>query len=208
MSRNPLRDCTKVMVVAHPDDESFWGGITLTSEPGWGVICVTHKDNRRRRRSMRRALKILGVPGIQFAVPDRGGETPQDHDFDSVWHRVYETINAPSTQRVLTHGPDGEYGHPMHRFLSMKVSESLTNQELLWYFSFDEETDHAVRSPDLWQKKTASLEAHLGPVESWEASDHCHLKLARHEAPCRADEYARPTDLLTSTYSSLGNFLT
>mgnify|MGYP000169896743 CR=1 FL=1 len=30
----PLSDCTKLMVVAHPDDETLWGGAHLT-EGGW-----------------------------------------------------------------------------------------------------------------------------------------------------------------------------
>ena len=40
----PLSNCTKLMVVAHPDDETLGGGAHLT-EGGWFVVCLTNGDN-------------------------------------------------------------------------------------------------------------------------------------------------------------------
>ena len=44
----PLSNCTKLMVVAHPDDETLWGGAHLT-EGGWFVVCLTNGYNEVRK---------------------------------------------------------------------------------------------------------------------------------------------------------------
>lgn len=35
-----LEDCTKLMIVAHPDDETIWGGAHL-ADKGYFVVCLT-----------------------------------------------------------------------------------------------------------------------------------------------------------------------
>ena len=44
----PLSNCTKLMVVAHPDVETLWGGAHLT-EGGWFVVCLTNGYNEVRK---------------------------------------------------------------------------------------------------------------------------------------------------------------
>ncbi|HDR7646817.1 TPA: PIG-L family deacetylase [Bacillus mycoides] len=35
----------KLMIVAHPDDESIFWGAALINENGWKVICLTNGDH-------------------------------------------------------------------------------------------------------------------------------------------------------------------
>src|SRR5215510_5098323 len=52
---------SKVMIVAHPDDESLFGGEALTSTRGWTVICVTNGTNEQRRREFINAMSSIGA---------------------------------------------------------------------------------------------------------------------------------------------------
>jgi LmbE family N-acetylglucosaminyl deacetylase len=49
------------MIVAHPDDESLFGGESLTSSSDWMVICVTGGSNERRRNEFMRAMHSIRV---------------------------------------------------------------------------------------------------------------------------------------------------
>src|SRR2546430_15352134 len=52
---------SKVMIVAHPDDESLFGGETLTSSSGWTDICVTNCNNQPRGCEFLEAMNSNGV---------------------------------------------------------------------------------------------------------------------------------------------------
>ena len=42
-----------VMIVAHPDDETLWGGEQLLKE-NYLVICITNGDNKIRKKNLKR----------------------------------------------------------------------------------------------------------------------------------------------------------
>lgn len=192
------------MVVAHPDDETFWGGITLGSQDGWGVICLTNRSNRKRRRSLSAALRIYGVPSIHLSVPDRGPDLPTMADLDEAANRIQEPLLHPRIRQVLTHGPDGEYGHPLHIAVSGLATRLLGSSRELWYFNFDENVDWSIRDPRLWHMKVVAAEQHLGPQSKWEKSDMRHLQMGLHEAPCLAEDYHYPGTLMQEIYGDQG----
>lgn len=97
------------MIVAHPDDETLWGGGYLLRYPGdWTVQCcsVPVADPVRAVR-FREACARLGARSVVHDSPDRF-ETPLagldglDLAFD----------------QIVTHGLAGEYGHPHHQQVS------------------------------------------------------------------------------------------
>ena len=65
----PLSDCTKLMVVAHPDDETLWGGAHLT-EGGWFVVCLTNGYNEVRKNEFYEVMKESGNIGLILKYPD------------------------------------------------------------------------------------------------------------------------------------------
>jgi hypothetical protein len=69
-SRDPIPIATKLMIVAHPDDESLFGGEALTSSRGWLVVCVTNASNPTRRAEFVKAMSLAGADYLVLDHPD------------------------------------------------------------------------------------------------------------------------------------------
>ena len=65
-----LEDCTKLMVVAHPDDETLWGGAHLL-DGKYFVVCLTNGYNKVRRLEFLNAIKESGNKGLILRYPDK-----------------------------------------------------------------------------------------------------------------------------------------
>lgn len=120
-SAKPKARPRRILIVAHPDDETLlFSSILQRKRDGLKVICVTdgNADGKgaAREREFVQALALQGV---------------KDHEF---WHfkDVFEQRldQARLTSRlepyadvreVYTHGPYGEYGHPHHQDVSRAV---------------------------------------------------------------------------------------
>ena len=115
------------MVVAHPDDESIFGGDLLLSEPGWDVVCVTGTSKPKRQRELEAAMKIAGASSL--ICLDHIDSLTQPIDSDQLQQELETIIDETSYKRVVTHNPEGEYFHPQHRAvytaLSNLIPESL-----------------------------------------------------------------------------------
>lgn len=100
----------KLMVVAHPDDETIYGAAELVREPGWHVICVTNGDNPVRRMEFERVLaSIPGCEGEIWSFPDQWG-VPLSEEV-----RTQLGMSVHGYKKVVSHGPNGEYGHLHHK---------------------------------------------------------------------------------------------
>jgi LmbE family N-acetylglucosaminyl deacetylase len=118
---------TKLMIVAHPDDESLFGGEALTSGGGWNVVCVTNAANEARRREFTNAMRSVGASFTMLGH--------QDHLHNPNFNpRLVEQLRAIASEHpyelVVTHGPAGEYGHPQHRALHHIVRALLGDRPL------------------------------------------------------------------------------
>ena len=97
------------MIVAHPDDESLFGGAAMLSERGWMVVCATRGDDRPRAAEFGAAMRLAGGIYEMWDYPD-----VYDRPLpDSLASRISRLL-ARRYRVVVTHGPDGEYGHPHH----------------------------------------------------------------------------------------------
>lgn len=204
-----VRAASRLMVVAHPDDETFWGGGTLAVGSDWGVICLTHAGNRLRRRAFRRAMRVLGTPSIILDLPDRKEHEVAPADRKWAADQLLSFVNATHVEQVMTHGPDGEYGHPLHRAVSGIVADICEDTERLWYFNFDVGFDLETSDPRAWTQKMRAVECYLGTdASTWDSADRCHVELGRHESPVRAAEYQRPWELISRIYERSGMVIT
>jgi glucan-binding YG repeat protein/LmbE family N-acetylglucosaminyl deacetylase len=119
-----LENCTKVMVVAHPDDECLWGGGHL-SEGGYFVLCITNGGNSIRNKEFYNAIKESGNVGFMLTYPDTIGGVRSDwsKEANQIACDLDVLFKYKKWGQVVTHNPSGEYGHIQHRMCSSIVSQ-------------------------------------------------------------------------------------
>jgi len=110
----------KLMIVAHPDDELIFGGAELIKYGSeYKVICLTNKSNEIRSKEFKRVMEKLNVRSWEmFDYEDTLYPTQQFDLEDILMSRQWE--------KVVTHNPIGEYGHPQHK-LVFDIILNITN---------------------------------------------------------------------------------
>jgi hypothetical protein len=109
----------KLLIVAHPDDETLWGGANLLSEPGWLVVVSTHQYNDERAAEFFRTMsyanvtqyKMYDTDDIYTDDPDEADELYDNSDFET----GLKELATKDWKIVLTHNEQGEYGHGHHK---------------------------------------------------------------------------------------------
>ena len=144
----PLSNCTKLMVVAHPDDETLWGGAHLT-EGGWFVVCLTNGYNEVRKNEFYEVIKEFGCEGMILSYPDllaNGQRSTWTTECTSIAKDLNTVLKYKHWGMVATHNPNGEYGHIHHKMTSKLVTEEFyktywgTNLYYFWKLVFSEKT--------------------------------------------------------------------
>jgi LmbE family N-acetylglucosaminyl deacetylase len=127
---------------AHPDDETILSGGTLAmlidrgaevhlllatrgegGELGEPPLIEQSSLGNVRENEVRCAAQLLGIEHIFFLnyIDPLVGEGdklfPFDADFESLSQEIGAAILATNAQVVLTHGSNGEYGHPAHQLM-------------------------------------------------------------------------------------------
>jgi len=128
-----------MLIVAHPDDDILWFGGTLPYYSGVRklntVVVYLSTPNRRR---MSEALNGLWTAGVR--------QYPVFGSFPDVYSRLQsemlrlwgeeavdgfltETIRRHKPDVLLSHGPDGEYGHAAHKIICARLQVCLHDIE-------------------------------------------------------------------------------
>jgi hypothetical protein len=101
----------KLLIVAHPDDETLWGYYQLKESKGWKILCVTNANNITRINELKNiatyfdaALELWNYQDSEFHYNIH----PQ------LYKDIENEINKPNVKMILTHNPLGEYGHIQH----------------------------------------------------------------------------------------------
>ena len=116
-----------VMIVAHPDDETLWGGANIYKE-SYFIVCLTNGYNLPRANDFREILKFTRNGGIILNYPDK--QYLNKSYIYSNWSEVKNgilkdlsiVITYKNWEKIVTYGPDGTTGHPHH----IKVYEYVT----------------------------------------------------------------------------------
>jgi len=134
-----LSKVDSIMIVAHPDDEIMWGGSHLIDE-NYLVVCITAGNNAKRAKEFLKAMKETNDIGIMLGYPDKTFFR-RNH-----WHNVSDNISNDVTKLlalkkwkvIVTHNPEGEYGHIHHIMTSKIVTDDYKNKYIendnLYYF--------------------------------------------------------------------------
>jgi LmbE family N-acetylglucosaminyl deacetylase len=133
---------TALCLVAHPDDETILCGGTLALLASRGVavhvVCLTRGEGGEmgepplctraelgqvRERELACAVEQLGAHSLAFlgyvdpVVGADGQVYAPEHNPALLQAQVTEHLRRTSAGVVITHGSQGEYGHPAHRLV-------------------------------------------------------------------------------------------
>lgn len=139
-----------VAFFAHPDDETVLAGglIALLARQGIAVhiVCATRGEGgeageppvvpRRdllgaaREAELRCAARALGatVSVLDYVDPTIGPDEalfPFECDFNTLAGQFADIARQHRADLVLTHGGDGEYGHPAHQLVNQAVRHAM-----------------------------------------------------------------------------------
>ncbi len=123
-----VRAADKLMIVAHPDDETLFFSRELMASSGWLVLCCTNGSRAGRARGFRRAGTLLGFRTLIWNYAD-GNEV--EMDADRLSRAIRGILEKQEWTVVATHNQAGEYGHFQHRQLHRLVAGLSAGKQLL-----------------------------------------------------------------------------
>lgn len=133
-----IEECDKLMIVAHPDDDLLWGGDHL-AEGGYFVLCLTNGNNERRSTEFEAMKETVGCRGLILSYPDKVADERSEWKYlrDSLYEDLSLILTCRDWTSIVTHNPDGEYGHIQHKITSERVTTACEDNQLtdrLLYF--------------------------------------------------------------------------
>lgn len=178
-----------VMIVAHPDDETLWGGAHLF-KGNYFIICLTNGYNLERVNDYREILKFTQNGGIILNYPDK-----QDNIIDDwsevkfgIFKDLSTILNYKDWKKIVTHGPEGTTGHIHHKKISKyvtKILKKLQKENKLYYFGkcykknkipknltklSDKELDIKLKEASIYKSSKNAINHwynHMIPYENW-----------------------------------------
>jgi len=128
-------EVNKLMIVAHPDDETIFGGGMLLNQDGWKVVVVTdgggdNNDPDTRKKEFKSVMQHLGVDYEMLGFQDNMNEILYDEN--QVESRLREIISSRDWNKIVTHNKDGEYNHIIHKSVHNIVKK--INPKNLYFF--------------------------------------------------------------------------
>ena len=156
------------MVVAHPDDCVIfgWPFVKRYSNFDWKILYLTYDEKQPRGHEIKRFWTDEGIEVEFCGVPDNhlDLEMKQIVSFDelSIAESVMKKTNGHDI--ILTHGHDGEYGHPHHVFLN-RVLKQLNTPTV--YFSKGDKANIHINGLELGEHDLSKLPLHRKVIEEF-----------------------------------------
>lgn len=185
---------------AHPDDESVFAGGTLALLSSRGadirLVCATRGEGGEagvpplcsraelgsvREAELRCAASALGCTGVEF-LPFRDPEVGADGSLfpfsdrpEDVIPFLEKILQAGKPDAVITHGSNGEYGHPAHVLAHRACMQAAVRAGVPVLFTFnavyeghprlrsanqDDPADIVVGIDLVFERKLAAMECH------------------------------------------------
>ena len=184
----------KLMIVAHPDDETIWGGAHLLDE-NWLVVCLTHGSDITRSSEFTEAVSMSGNTPLMLDYPDKVNLSRDDWSqvSDMIEKDICTLLQLKNWQEVATHNPAGEYGHIHHKLTNALVTQAFSayGSGTLYYFGdyysakklpaskndltqiTKDKLEQKLEICSVYrsQKRTVSKLEHMLPYEEWKEAD-------------------------------------
>lgn len=125
-----------LMVVAHPDDDLLFGGTELMKDD-YVVVCVTCGTSKTRLKEFKRMMNYFEDEYITLGYPDlvEGKKSEWIDEYDLITRDIKNIINLKEWDKIVTHNPDGEYGHIHHKMTNRIVTGLTNDKSKLYYFN-------------------------------------------------------------------------
>ena len=137
-------NATKLMIIAHPDDELIFGGNELINNGSdYKVVCVTNPKDENRIDEFEKVMKKLNV--CTWEILDFE-DTLYPANLDGVEDdraisAIFRLVNSRQWDKIVTHNPIGEYGHPQHKFIFDRVKIAVDiSSNVNGFYVFDKST--------------------------------------------------------------------
>ncbi len=170
-----LSGINNLMIVAHPDDETFWGGGHILNGK-YLIVSLTNGFHERRVEDFNNVIKrysndkgiILSYPDMRRKLYDANGKYKgYETDYWSTCITGMEAdikllLNYKKWDTVVTHNPDGEYNKFHHKKVSRLVTKAIKSSKNadtpLYYFGHYYTENEKISGPrisktDLKEKK-------------------------------------------------------
>lgn len=170
-----LEDVDSIMIVAHPDDESLWGGKHLLDE-NYLVVCVTCGSDEKREEEFEEAMDYTNSSFISLGYPDLtdGKKDNWNKCYNSIKKDINIILEKKSFEKIVTHNPNGEYGHIHHKMVSDIVT-SVSEKNKLFYFDLYYPTNYSgsnmMSEMDLMDKENILS---IYKSQDWIINNHRH----------------------------------
>ena len=130
-----LKGYNKLMIVAHPDDETLWGGKALI-EDDYLVVCITCGKVKSRVFEFVNVMHTTNDKYIMLGYPDKtnGERDNWDTVYEDITKDLKKIIKLKDWELIVVHNPEGEYGHIHHKMISNIVTDIVENKDILYYF--------------------------------------------------------------------------
>ena len=130
----------KLMITAHPDDEALFGGAELLSHPKeYKVVTVDEYHNEVRKKEFKASMEFIGIEEYEHWTGYKGGE---DYKREKLIYELLRVLRERDYKKIVTHGTNGEYGHPRHRACHDILAH--LRPEKLWCFSRGKRLDEKI----------------------------------------------------------------
>ena len=119
----------RLMIVAHPDDETLFGGYHLGKDKNkWKVLVLSNGKSKIRIKEMKNAMDVNNISFEAWSVPEKelsirkhAGKFPQLEE--QLVEEIVDEDGNLKYKYIVTHNPHGEYGHAQHRGTHAIVSK-------------------------------------------------------------------------------------
>lgn len=167
-----LKDGDRLMIIAHPDDDLLWGGGNMMQEieelkktgNNYFVVCLTNGSYDSRARDFDSAMNDIGAKHVILCYPDlyRRHQVAWTPYTNYITQDIRRVMNYRNWSKIVTHNPEGEYGHQHHiktdELVTAVSHENPEHYDKLYYFEKfykeDEIPEDLAKLPsDIAQKK-------------------------------------------------------
>ena len=119
-----LSKVSKLMIVAHPDDEILWGGAHLI-EDDYLVVCITCGKSKTRREEFIEVMDKTNDQYLMLGHSDKvfGKRSSWKYEYKQIYNELSNIIKMKNWDIIVTHNVNGEYGHIHHKTTNRIVTE-------------------------------------------------------------------------------------